>query len=84
MKKTIIDFIVLSITQWSNDFKLGEEIRATQETIENIMDTDPDDIIGVILLLLYLYPNDEDLGRQIRKHLTPFKLYLQDDKTEIN
>ena len=84
MKKTIIDFVVLSIQQWSNDFKLGEEVRATKETLEDIMDTNPDDVIGVILILIYLFPNDEDLGRHIRAHLPTFNLYLLDDKTEIN
>lgn len=76
MKKTIIEFVVTSIITWSNNYQLGEEIRALRDTVDKIMDEDPDDTIGVILLLIQIYPNDYDLGQQIRKHLISFKLYL--------
>jgi hypothetical protein len=84
MKKTLIQFVVNSILNNPNNFQLGEEVRALRETIEDLMVKEPDDVIGVILILMYLFPNDYDLGQHVRGHLINFKLYLENVETNIN
>jgi hypothetical protein len=77
MEKSIIEFIVIAIQDWSDNKSLGEEIRGLQETLEGQVDEGTNSILGALLLMIYLCPDDDDLGRHIRKNYIPYKLYLK-------
>jgi hypothetical protein len=81
MKKSIIEFITIAIQDWDDNSRLGEEIRGLQETLEHLVDTDTDNLIGALLMMIYLCPDDNDLGRHIRKNYIPYKLYLKHAET---
>jgi hypothetical protein len=81
MKKSIIEFIIIAIQDWDDNTRLGEEIRVLQETLEHLVDTDTDNLIGALLMMIYLCPDDNDLGRHIRKNYIPYKLYLKHAET---
>lgn len=81
MKKSIIEFITIAIQDWDDNTRLGEEIRVLQDTLEHLVDTDPDNLIGALLMMIYLCPDDNDLGRHIRKNYIPYKLYLKHAET---
>jgi hypothetical protein len=81
MKKSIIEFIIIAIQDWDDNTQLGEEIRGLQDTLEHLVDTDNDNLIGALLMMIYLCPEDNDLGRHIRKNYIPYKLYLKHAET---
>ena len=84
MKKTLLQFVVDAIKNNPNNYLLGEEIRALKDTAEDIMVSDPDDMIGVVLILIYIFPNDYDLGQHVRGHLNNFEFFLENVETDTN
>ena len=81
MKKSIIEFITGAIEDWNSNERLGEEIRGLEETLENLIDEEHDSTFAAILMLIYLCPEDDDLGRHIRSHYIAFKIYLKHAET---
>ena len=81
MKKSIIEFITGAIEGWDDNAKLGEEIRGLEETLETLIDEGHDSTFAAILMLIYLCPEDDDLGRHIRSHYIAFKIFLGDAET---
>jgi hypothetical protein len=81
MKKQIVEFIIKAIQDWDDNTHLGEEIRVLEETLEEIQDNNPDHLIGTILLLIYIFKQDEELGKHIRGHYISFRLYIKNVET---
>jgi hypothetical protein len=81
MNKTILEFILKGIVDYTNDQSLGEEIRSLKETIFNIIKVENNLILEVIYELINDYPNDQQLGAQIRyiSHLILLSLYVEED-----
>jgi len=78
MKKSIIEFIVKAIEDWEDNTYLGEEIRMLEDTLNELMDTEPNQVYASILLLIIITKTDEKLGEHMRVHYPSFKLYLED------
>jgi len=81
MKKQIVEFIIKAIQDWDDNIHLGEEIRALEETLEEIQDNNPDHLIGAVLILIYTFNDNEMLGKFIRSHYISFRLYIRHAET---
>jgi hypothetical protein len=77
----ILEQVIISIEAWNDFDKIGEEIRAMEETIryKTIIDIDP--VMEALLEMIEDYPDDYDLGRVIRSIYIPIKVILNDNTT---
>lgn len=83
MNKTLVSYIVTSIECWTDNEKIGEEIRELKSNIYNQLIEDVDPVLEVIYDLIFKYSDNERLGYEIRKIYIPLKFYVN-DKTIID
>lgn len=63
----VIDFIINSIMKNPNNQSLGEEVRATQETLFVLFIHTGDELYEFLFALIQLTPNDYELGTKLRR-----------------
>jgi hypothetical protein len=77
MDKAIVGYVVSSLEVWRENEKVGEEVRLMQEAIENHLITELEPALEVILDLIDKYPDDKELGSQLRKIYIPLKVHYE-------
>jgi hypothetical protein len=78
MNKDIVGYILSSIECWGENKKIGEEVRMLETNIVNQLINVDDSVLDAIYDLICKYPDDYDLGYQIRKVYIPLKFYMND------
>jgi len=76
VKRLILNFILDSIENNSNDIILGEETRMLEQAIQDIHPNQYDEVLHYIHYLITSNPNDSDLGSKIRNLYNPIRKYL--------
>lgn len=77
METEIIEQIVISIEAWKDYEKIGEEVRAMEETISKEAENNIDPVMDFLLEIITKY-NDYDLGKILRGVYIPLKLIIDD------
>jgi hypothetical protein len=78
METEILQQIIISIDAWNDFEKIGEEIRAMEDTIRSYTLNDIDPVMEALLEMIEDYPDDYDLGRVIKSIYIPIKVILND------
>lgn len=78
MDKEIVGYIVSSLETWREHVKVGEEVRALKPTIDELTINDSYPTLEAILTLIDNFPDDFELGQQMRKIYIPLKVYYED------
>jgi hypothetical protein len=77
METEIIEQVVISIEAWKDYEKIGEEVRAMEETISKEAENNIDPVMDFLLEIITKY-NDYDLGKILRGVYIPLKLIIDD------
>ena len=77
METEIIEQVVISIEAWKEYEKIGEEVRAMEETISKEAENNIDPVMDFLLEIITKY-NDYDLGKILRGVYIPLKLIIDD------
>lgn len=80
METEILEQVVISIEAWDEYDKIGEEIRAMEDTIRSKTLNNIDPVMEALLDLIINHPNDYELGRIIRAIYIPIRIILDDTK----
>ena len=78
MEKDIVGYIVSSLEAWRDNEKVGEEVRMLQPKIDELTINDYYPTLEAILTLIDNFPDDFQLGQQMRKIYIPLKVYYED------
>jgi hypothetical protein len=81
METLLIKEIVTSLESWRDHSKIGEEIRAMSEAIEEQALTEIEPLYAHLVQIIYHNDDDEKLGRAFRRIYIPLKLLLNDPST---
>jgi|688.fasta_scaffold309065_2 hypothetical protein len=79
METEIIEQVVISIEAWKDYEKIGEEVRAMEETISKEAENNIDPVMDFLLEIIRKY-NDYDLGKILRGVYIPLKLIIDDSE----
>lgn len=74
----VIEFIIESVDKNPNNQTLGEEVRATQETLFFCYIETGDELYEFLFALIQLTPNDYELGEKIRRIKSRINMYNND------
>jgi methenyltetrahydromethanopterin cyclohydrolase len=77
METEIIEQVVISIEAWKEYEKIGEEVRAMEETISKEAENNIDPVMEFLLEVIRKY-DDYDLGKILRGVYIPLKLIIDD------
>jgi methenyltetrahydromethanopterin cyclohydrolase len=77
METEIIEQVVISIESWKEYEKIGEEVRAMEETISEQVQNNIDPVMEFLLDVIRKY-NDYDLGKILRGVYIPLKVIIDD------
>ena len=77
METEIIEQVVISIEAWKEYEKIGEEVRAMEETISKEAENNIDPVMDFLLEVIRKY-DDYDLGKILRGVYIPLKLIIDD------
>jgi methenyltetrahydromethanopterin cyclohydrolase len=77
MESEIIEQVVISIEAWKDYEKIGEEVRAMEETISKEAENNIDPVMDFLLEVIRKY-DDYDLGKILRGVYIPLKLIIDD------
>ena len=77
METEIIEQVVISIEAWKDYEKIGEEVRAMEETISKEAENNIDPVMDFLLEIITKY-NDYDLGKILRGVYIPLKVIVND------
>jgi hypothetical protein len=77
METEIIEQVVISIEAWKEYEKIGEEVRAMEETISKEAENNIDPVMEFLLEVIRKY-DDYDLGKILRAVYIPLKLIIDD------
>jgi methenyltetrahydromethanopterin cyclohydrolase len=79
METEIIEQVVISIEAWKDYEKIGEEVRAMEETISKEAENNIDPVMDFLLEVIRKY-DDYDLGKILRGVYIPLKLIIDDSQ----
>jgi methenyltetrahydromethanopterin cyclohydrolase len=79
METEIIEQVVISIEAWKEYEKIGEEVRAMEETISKEAENNIDPVMDFLLEVIRKY-DDYDLGKILRGVYIPLKLIIDDSE----
>jgi methenyltetrahydromethanopterin cyclohydrolase len=79
MDTEIIEQVVISIEAWKEYEKIGEEVRAMEETISKEAENNIDPVMEFLLEVIRKY-DDYDLGKILRGVYIPLKLIIDDSE----
>jgi hypothetical protein len=79
METEIIEQVVISIEAWKEYEKIGEEVRAMEETISKEAENNIDPVMDFLLEVIRKY-DDYDLGKILRGVYIPLKLIIDDSQ----
>jgi methenyltetrahydromethanopterin cyclohydrolase len=79
MDTEIIEQVVISIEAWKEYEKIGEEVRAMEETISKEAENNIDPVMDFLLEVIRKY-DDYDLGKILRGVYIPLKLIIDDSE----
>jgi hypothetical protein len=79
METEIIEQVVISIEAWKEYDKIGEEVRAMEETISKEAENNIDPVMDFLLEIIRKY-DDYDLGKILRGVYIPLKLIIDDSQ----
>jgi hypothetical protein len=79
MDTEIIEQVVISIEAWKDYEKIGEEVRAMEETISKEAENNIDPVMDFLLDVIRKY-NDYDLGKILETVYIPLKLMIDDSE----
>jgi hypothetical protein len=78
METEILEQVIISINAWNELDKVGEEIRAMEDTIRSKTIVDIDPVMDALLDIIENHPDDYELGRIIKALYIPIKVILDD------
>jgi uncharacterized protein Yka (UPF0111/DUF47 family) len=78
METEILEQIVISLESWKDLNKVGEEVRAMEDTIRSKVEHNIDPVMEALLDLIQTHKNDYELGRIIRTIYIPIRTILDD------
>jgi|LakMenEpi03Aug12_release.lakeMendotaPanAssembly.Ray.scaffolds.fasta_scaffold68022_8 uncharacterized protein Yka (UPF0111/DUF47 family) len=78
METEILEQIVISLESWKDLNKVGEEVRAMEDTIRSKVEHNIDPVMEALLDLIQTHKNDYELGRIIRTIYIPIRTLLDD------
>ena len=78
METEILEQIVISLESWKDLNKVGEEVRAMEDTIRSKVEHNIDPVMEALLDIIETHKNDYELGRIIRTIYIPIRTLLDD------
>lgn len=78
METEILEQIVISLESWREHDKVGEEVRAMEETIRDKFHNNLDPVMDALLEIIEKSENDYQLGKILRTIYIPLKVILND------
>ena len=78
METEILEQVVISIEAWRDFEKVGEEVRAMEDTIREKVENNIDPVMEALLDMIQSNKNDYDLGKILRAIYIPLKIIIND------
>ena len=78
METEILEQVVISIEAWRDFEKVGEEVRAMEDTIREKVENNIDPVMEALLDMIQSNKNDYDLGKILRAIYIPIIIILND------
>ena len=79
MDTEIIEQVIISIEAWKDYEKIGEEVRAMENTISEQLENNNDAILEFLLTIIRTY-DDYTLGKILRGVYIPLKIVIDDSQ----
>ena len=78
METEILEQVIISIEAWRDFEKIGEEVRAMEDTIREKVENNIDPVMEALLDMIQSNKNDYDLGKILRAIYIPIIIILND------